>query len=84
MNNISEQTYQIEHDESVIECLCDVVFNNWPDGIVVSVLEIQGINSLNFKREFVTEIANEVHKQIVDEQFEKSQTKKEYYDEQNR
>ncbi len=84
MQNISEQTYQIELDETVIECLCDVVFNNLPDGIVVSVLEIQGIGSLAFKREFVTEVANKVHELIVNEQHEKQQTKKEYYDEGDR
>jgi len=84
MENIHEQTYQIDIDDSSIECLCDVVFNNWPDGIVVSVLEIQGIGSLAFKREFVTEVANKVHEFIVTEQHEKNLERKEMYDEGDR
>ncbi len=84
MKDISEQTYQIELDDSVIECLCDVIFNNEPDGILVVVLEIQGIGSLAFKRDFVTEVSNKVHEFIVTEQYEKNLERKEMYDEGDR
>ena len=84
MNDIHEQIFSTEHDESTIECLCDIVFNHFPDGVIVKVLEIQGICISYFKRDFITDIANKIHEQIVNDQFEKESTKREYYDEGDR
>lgn len=83
-NSISEETVKIEIDETFIEVLCDVVQNNWPDGIVVKPLEIQGISVFNFKREYVNDVASKCHEHIVNEQAEKRDSKLEYYDEGDR
>lgn len=84
MSNIDERLIEIEIDGTLIQCVCDVIYNNYPDGVVVTVLEIQGIDSENFKREFVKDIASKIHEQIVNEQYEKQQEKLDYYDEGDR
>lgn len=83
-NRIEEKVIKIEIDEAVIEVLCDVVHNNWPDGIIVRPIEIQGINAGNYSKKFLTDVANECHEQIVNELSEKQQSKLDYYDEGDR
>lgn len=80
-NLVSEERIKIEHEESFLEVLCDVVHNNWPDGIVVRPIEIQGIIVSNFKRDYVIDIANKCHEQLVNDLAEKQQSKLDYYDE---
>lgn len=84
MNDITERIFSTDHEESTLECLCDIVFTHYPDGVIVKVLEIQGICVSHFKKDFTTDIANKIHEQIVNEQSERELTKKDYYDEGNR
>ncbi len=84
MENIIEQIFTTEHDDTNLECLCDVLFSHYPDGVIVKVLEINGIDSTSFKKEYLIDVANKIHEQVVNEAFEKEQSKKEYYDEGNR
>lgn len=81
---ISEERIKIEINEAYIEVLCDVIHNNWPDGIVVKPIEIQGIEASKYKREFLLDVANKCHESIVNELAEKQQAKLDYYDEGDR